>query len=130
MPKMAATTSVVAAAAASVLALVGVKKVCSAITAQRGLTLPSLRAANLPKCAYPEDYYPGTPTHSSYPITHPPCLPPSSLSTMFLSITSSIDAKLYSNNDALLSYAMDGISCRWRVCRIVIWRDPLFHVWT
>ncbi|KAG0294846.1 hypothetical protein BGZ96_000335 [Linnemannia gamsii] len=56
---MAATTSVVVAAAASVLALVGVKKVCSAITAERGLTLPSLRAANLLKCAYPEDYYPG-----------------------------------------------------------------------
>lgn len=58
---MAATTTAVAAAAASVLALVGVKKVYSAITAERGLTLPSLRGANLLKCAYPEDYYPGTP---------------------------------------------------------------------
>lgn len=78
MPKMATTTSVVAAAAASVLALVGVKRVCSAITAQRGLTLPSLRAANLPKCAYPEDYYPGTLTHSLtlslLPCPHPSLL--------------------------------------------------------
>ncbi|KAG0368399.1 hypothetical protein BGX24_002845 [Mortierella sp. AD032] len=54
-----ATTSVVVAAAASVLALVGAKKVYSAITAKPSLTLPSLRAANLLKCAYPEDYYPG-----------------------------------------------------------------------
>ncbi|KAF9922166.1 hypothetical protein FBU30_007769 [Linnemannia zychae] len=55
---MAASTTL-AVAAASVLALVGVKKVYSSITAKRGLTLPSLRAANLVKCAYPEDYYPG-----------------------------------------------------------------------
>ncbi|KAF9911683.1 hypothetical protein EC991_002801 [Linnemannia zychae] len=57
MPKMAATTTAVAAA--SVLALLGAKKVYTAITANRGRTLPSLRAANLLKCAYPEDYYPG-----------------------------------------------------------------------
>ncbi|KAG0278114.1 hypothetical protein BGZ95_004709 [Linnemannia exigua] len=59
MPRMAATTSVVVAAAASVLALVGVKTAYSAVTAQRGQALPSLRAANLLKSAYPEDYYPG-----------------------------------------------------------------------
>ncbi|KAF9134873.1 hypothetical protein BGW39_005588 [Mortierella sp. 14UC] len=54
---MASTTS--AAAAASVLALLGAKRIYSAISAHRGLALPSLRAANLLKCAYPEDYYPG-----------------------------------------------------------------------
>jgi hypothetical protein len=54
---MATATS--AAAAASVLALLGAKKVYSEITAHRGTVLPSLRAANLLKCAYPEDYYPG-----------------------------------------------------------------------
>lgn len=67
MPKMAAT-SVVVAAAASVLALVGVKKICTAITAERSLTLPSLRAANLLKCAYPEDYYPGTYLNSLFTL--------------------------------------------------------------
>ena len=91
---MAATTTAVAAAAASVLALVGVKKVYSAITAERGLTLPSLRAANLLKCAYPEDYYPGTPTRSSHPLTHSLFHPLSSLSTMFPSIAGSIDAQV------------------------------------
>ncbi|KAG0209526.1 hypothetical protein BGX33_005475 [Mortierella sp. NVP41] len=56
---MAATSTVVTAAATSVLTLFGAKKVYSAVTAECGLTLPSLRAANLLKCAYPEDYYPG-----------------------------------------------------------------------
>jgi len=60
---MAATVITATAAASTLLAVVGVRKVYKSITAERGLVLPSLRA--LPSqessnSAYPEDYYPGT----------------------------------------------------------------------
>ncbi|KAF9960223.1 hypothetical protein BGZ72_007614 [Mortierella alpina] len=61
---MAATVSflTVAAAASAALAGLGAQKIYRSITAERGLPLPSLRAAanKLGKTsAYPEDYYPG-----------------------------------------------------------------------
>ncbi|KAG0045137.1 hypothetical protein BGZ83_009612 [Gryganskiella cystojenkinii] len=58
---MAATSSIVTVtvAASTLLAAFGAKKAYSSLTAQRGLTLPSLRSVAPEKCAYPEDYYPG-----------------------------------------------------------------------
>ncbi|KAG0204451.1 hypothetical protein BGX28_003597, partial [Mortierella sp. GBA30] len=61
---MAVAVSVIAATAAvsTVLAAVGLRKAYASITAERGKTLPSLRAVASQlahKCAYPENYFPG-----------------------------------------------------------------------
>lgn len=56
---MAMSLIVTAAAASIILATVGAKKVYASLTANRGLTLPSLRSVAPEKCAYPEDLYPG-----------------------------------------------------------------------
>lgn len=60
---MAATLITATAAASTLLAVVGARKVYKSITAERGLVLPSLRALSSQESsnsAYPEDYYPGT----------------------------------------------------------------------
>ncbi|KAI7827662.1 Alpha/Beta hydrolase protein [Gamsiella multidivaricata] len=50
----------VAAAASAALAVLGARKVYKSLTAERGCTLPSLRAVTSHSAiAYPEDYYPG-----------------------------------------------------------------------
>ncbi|KAF8941531.1 Alpha/Beta hydrolase protein [Dissophora ornata] len=61
---MAATVSLLSAAvvASVVLGTFGTKKAYKSVTAQRGVTLPSLRAVTpqtTASSAYPEDYYPG-----------------------------------------------------------------------
>ncbi|KAF9276798.1 hypothetical protein BGZ68_009752 [Mortierella alpina] len=61
---MAATISFlsVTAAASAALAGLGARKIYRSITAERGLSLPSLRAVahrSGKNCAYPEDYFPG-----------------------------------------------------------------------
>ncbi|KAG0255721.1 hypothetical protein BG011_004962 [Mortierella polycephala] len=61
---MASTLSflTVTAAASAVLAVLGARKIHTSITAERGVTLPSLRALppqSTKRAVYPEDYYPG-----------------------------------------------------------------------
>ncbi|GJJ77696.1 hypothetical protein EMPS_10055 [Entomortierella parvispora] len=61
---MAASASIVTAAVgvSALLAALGVKKALKSVTANRGVTLPSLRAVDssiTEKSAYPENYYPG-----------------------------------------------------------------------
>lgn len=111
---MAATISFlsVTAAASAALAGLGARKIYRSITAERGLSLPSLRAVahrSGKNCAYPEDYFPGT--IPRYRLRFVRLLP---------------EPQHYRE-----SYQQRFLSCCRRcLCGTLIWRDPLLSLWT
>jgi hypothetical protein len=64
-----AAIGVIAAAASTALVAVGARAAYKSLTAERGLTLPSLKAVTSQMtsgCAYPEDYFPGKDQYNLY----------------------------------------------------------------